>query len=218
MELVIGNKNYSSWSLRGWLVLKWFDLPFTEVRLLLDTDSFKQQIAQYSDAGKVPVLIDDGVRVWDSLAIAEYINDAYLQGTGWPRDMAERALARAISCEMHSGFFKLRQEMPMNCRARRVLTVSDACAGEIQRIDNIWSGLRQRFASKGPWLFGERSIADAMFAPVALRFHTYDSELSGPASEYVRTVLNDDAISEWMQDAQAELQVLDAEEKGSPAD
>ncbi|GGB78479.1 glutathione S-transferase [Marinobacterium zhoushanense] len=218
MELVIGNKNYSSWSLRGWLVLKWFDLPFTEVGLLLDTDSFKQQIAQYSEAGKVPVLIDNGLRVWDSLAIAEYVNDAYLQGAGWPRDPADRALARAISCEMHSGFFNLRQEMPMNCRARRELTVSDACAGEIRRIDRIWSALRQRFAERGPWLFGERSIADAMFAPVALRFHTYGSELSELANEYMQTVLNDVAIREWIGAAQMELQVLDAEEKGVPAD
>ncbi|KEA64466.1 Glutathione S-transferase [Marinobacterium lacunae] len=218
MELVIGNKNYSSWSLRGWLMLKWFDLPFTEVKLLLDTDNFKKDIARYSSAGKVPVLVDGDLNVWDSLAIGEYLNDAYLQGRGWPSDVADRALARAISCEMHSGFFNLRREMPMNCRAVRELTVSDACSTEIARIDSLWASLRQRFASKGDWLFGERSIADAMYAPVALRFHTYQTTLSEASKAYVHTVLNDASIAQWMQDAQAELQVLDAEEKGTPVD
>lgn len=217
MELIIGNKNYSSWSLRGWLMLKWFDLDFTETRLVLDTDQFKQQVSRYSPAGKVPVLIDGDLHVWDSLAICEYVNEAYLDGAAWPADAADRALARAISCEMHSGFFHLREEMPMNCRALRQLDVSDACQAEIARIDHIWTELRGRFAEKGEWLFGERSIADVMYAPVVSRFHTYQSELSGPARRYVQKVFDDPAIKEWIHAAQQESEVIEDEEKGLPA-
>lgn len=212
MQLIIGNKNYSSWSLRGWLMLKGFDLAFDEIRLPLFTDTFAQEIGRYTDTKKVPVLIDGDIRVWDSLAICEYINEAYLKGAGWPSDIAERSLARAISCEMHSGFVDLRHEMPMNCRAKGKVNASDKALADIQRINQIWTDLRTRYSEQGPWLFGQFSIADVVYAPVALRFASYGPTISEQASAYVQTILGHPAIQEWIAAAKVELEVIPEEE------
>ncbi|OPX55051.1 glutathione S-transferase [Oceanospirillum multiglobuliferum] len=212
MQLIIGNKNYSSWSLRGWLMLKGFDLAFDEIRLPLFTDTFAQEIGRYTDTKKVPVLIDGDIRVWDSLAICEYINEAYLKGAGWPSDIAERSLARAISCEMHSGFVDLRHEMPMNCRAKGEVNASDKALADIQRINQIWTDLRTRYSEQGPWLFGQFSIADVVYAPVALRFASYGPTISEQASAYVQTILGHPAIQEWIAAAKVELEVIPEEE------
>ncbi|SFG46781.1 glutathione S-transferase family protein [Neptunomonas qingdaonensis] len=216
MELIIGNKNYSSWSLRAWFMLKAFDLPFTETRLALFEPDFYSSLANYSPAGKVPVLIDTDITVWDSLAICEYINETYLSHKGWPADVADRALARAISCEMHSGFFGLRHELPMNCRATRAVTPTDAALKDIARIDAIWTELLQKNSGNGPWLFGDISIADMMFAPVTLRFHTYNVEVSKQSRTYVETVLAHPAIQAWVAAAKLESETITEEEVGEP--
>lgn len=216
MQLVIGNKNYSSWSLRAWFMLKAFKLSFEEIKLPLFTETFAQEIGRYTDAGKVPALVDGQVRVWDSLAICEYLNDSKLQGAGWPSETAARALARAICCEMHSGFMNLRHELPMNCRAKRKVTPSEAALNEIHRIDQMWSALLEQHQAQGPWLFGEFSIADVIYAPVALRFASYQPNLSPSAQHYVQCVLQHPAIQEWVAAAILEPEVIPEEEVGEP--
>ena len=216
MELIIGNKNYSSWSLRGWLMLKAFSLPFTETRLALFEEGFYSTLATYSPAGKVPVLIDGGVTVWDSLAICEYVSEVHLAHKGWPANVEDRALARAVSCEMHSGFFGLRHELPMNCRAKRLIIPSEAALKDIARVDAIWSELLQKNRAKGPWLFGDISIADVMFAPVALRFNSYNPEISALSRAYVDTVLAHPAIKEWVTAGLVETEIIEEEEVGEP--
>ncbi|MEX2131126.1 MAG: glutathione S-transferase, partial [Pseudohongiellaceae bacterium] len=146
MQLVIGNKNYSSWSLRPWLLLKEFSISFAEIRISLYAGEFQKVIRKYSQAGKVPVLIDSDILVWDSLAICEYISEKYLSGKGWPNDLNIRAQARSCSAEMHSGFITLRNRMPMNCRAtQRSVALTPELQAEIQRIDQLWSELRSRY-------------------------------------------------------------------------
>ena len=218
MELIIGNKNYSSWSLRGWLMLKAFELPHQETRLSLFTEDFYNRLELLGVPGKVPVLIDGEIKVWDSLAICEYLNETRLDGRGWPRDLAARAKARSIANEMHSGFMALRSEMPMNCRARRRLVLSDAAQADIARIDTIWSEQRDHYADQGPWLFGQFSIADVMYAPVASRFQTYGIALSDSAGEYRDTVLSHPAMKQWYADAAQEAARIEEEEVGEPVE
>jgi glutathione S-transferase len=206
MTLVIGDKNLSSWSLRPWLLLRHLGLSFTEVRLPLDTPRFRAEIGRWSPAGRVPVLVDGDIRVWDSLAICEYASEK-AGGTGWPADPAARALARSISAEMHSGFAALRSTWPMQaiCRGLKVALAPQARA-DVERIDAIWSDCRSRHGSGGPWLFGDRySVADAMYAPVVLRFNTYGAVLSVPAAAYVRHVLGDPWLQDWIRGAEQEV-------------
>lgn len=214
MELIVGNKNYSSWSLRGWLMLAAFDLDFKDTRLLLHTDTFYRELEKLGVAGKVPVLLDGDVTVWDSLAICEYVSETYLDGRGWPVDKTARAEARAVANEMHSGFMALRSEMPMNCRAKRRIEPSAAAMQDVARIDAIWSGLRARFADQGPWLFGEFSIADVMFAPVASRFETYGVEVSDLSRAYMAMVLNHPAMQEWIEEGKRETEIVESDEVG----
>lgn len=205
LTLVIGNKNYSSWSLRPWLLLKHLGLPFTEVRVDLTAADVKQQIRQYSPAGRVPVLIDGGIQVWESLAICEYLAERAPAGAVWPQAAAARALARAIASEMHSGFAALRTELPMDCRAQETeVTVSAAAESDIARVVEIWTGCRRQHETAGPWLFGRFGAADAMFAPVALRFASYGIALPEPAATYMATVLADPAVRAWIAAGQAE--------------
>lgn len=208
MKLVIGNRRYSSWSLRGYLALAAFDLEFEEVFIPFDED-FSSAIAPYSAAGLVPLIIDNDVTVWDSLAICEYVNEQYLQGKAWPASVAARAEARAVSAEMHSGFIAVRSEMPMNCLASKTLELSADAIAEVQRIDDIWSGLRQRFAAQGDWLFGEFSIADIMFAPVVSRFITYAVDLSAASQAYSATMMAHPAMQAWIEAAKVENIVID---------
>jgi glutathione S-transferase len=214
MKLIIGNKNYSSWSLRGWLALKAFDVPFEEIKLSLFSDEFYTELAKHSPVGKVPVLVDGDLSVWDSLAICEYINETYLDGKGWPVDKSKRAVARSVVADMHSGLFGIRTEMPMNCRARRHVELSDQAKKEVDTLDALWTKLRAENAQNGDYLFGKFSLADAFFAPVMFRFKTYGIALSAAASEYQTTMLMHRAMQEWLDDAIAETDVYAASETG----
>jgi glutathione S-transferase len=211
LTLVIGNKNYSSWSLRSWLFLKHHGIPFEEVRIPLYREDSQSRIAAYTPAGKVPVLIDGEITVWDSLAILEYLAERFPETSGWPEERTERSKARAISAEMHAGFQALRTHCGMNCRRPPApKELPDAVAKDIARIGRIWQDCRERYAGDGPWLFGRFTIADAMYAPIALRFHTYRLDAGPAAREYVNTVLGHPAMVEWIEAGQAETEVIPA--------
>jgi len=216
VKLVIGNKNYSSWSLRPWLLLEHFGVPFEEVRLALYTPASPAAIRTYSPSGKVPCLIDDdGLVIWDSLAICEYVAELPAAREAWPAGRAARALARSVAAEMHSGFSALRNSMPMNCRGRaRRVPESAELAADIARIQEVWTSCRERSAADGPWLFGRFSIADAMFAPVAFRFRTYGVACSGPAAAYLSTLLEHPAMQRWAAAAETEPEVIEESEVG----
>jgi glutathione S-transferase len=212
--LVIGNKNYSSWSLRPWLLLKHLGVAFEEILVPLDRPSTREDLEKHSPSARVPVLRHGDLTVWDSLAICEYL--AELTGRGWPAAPAARAVARAVSAEMHSGFTTLRSLWPMNARARnRRTAMTAALEADIERIDQIWNDCRARFGAAGPWLFGEYSIADAMFAPVVLRFNTYGAAAVSPTVRwYMASVLEDGPLQEWLQAAKRESWTNAASEVG----
>ncbi len=216
MELVIGNKNYSSWSLRPWLLLSHFDIPFDEIRIPLNEENTHQQLAEYSPSFKVPVLIDDDLTIWESLAICEYISENYLDDQGWPVRKADRAISRAYSAEMHSGFSALRQELPMNCRATRKVHLSAAASKDIQRIDGMWQDALNRH--DGDWLFGRFSIADCMFAPVASRFATYRIDVSDTSQAYMDKLLTLPSMQRWYEAAINEKEVIGEDEAGTDLD
>lgn len=211
--LVIGNKNYSSWSLRAWLMLKHAGINFDEMRISLFVAGYKEKLLSTSPAGKVPVYSEGDLLVWDTLAIGEYLYETHL--ALWPADKAARARARSVSAEMHSGFIPLRKAMPMNIRAHgRKVASSPELEADIMRIKNIWRELRTQYAEAGPWLFGQYSIADAMFAPVAFRFLTYGVTERGAVDDYVQTVARDPLVQEWLQAAELEQEVVAASEVG----
>ena len=214
MKLVIGNKNYSSWSLRPWLLLSAFDVEFEEIQESLLQKGVKERLGKYSPSCKVPVLIDGELNIWDSLAICEYVSEKYLAGKGWPEDIGLRAEARAICAEMHSGFMALRNEMPMNCRATRKLELSTAAEADNSRIDSIWSHYTEKNAHIGPWLFGEFSIADCFFAPVAFRFATYEVSLSAAAQKYCSLLLSHKSAVKWKEAGQTETEIIARDEAG----
>jgi len=202
--LVIGNKNYSSWSLRPWLLLRQHGVDFDEVRLPLDTPEFYAAIGTYSPTGRVPVLRVDDLVVWDSLAILEYSNERWLDGAGWPRHIAARARARSVSAEMHSGFANLRAQCPMDCVKRSTAPVSAEVLRDIERIGALWRDCRARHGAEGPFLFGQFGIADAMYAPVALRIVSYAIPIGPVERDYVDALLALPALREWLSDADAE--------------
>ncbi len=197
--LLIGSKNYSSWSLRPWLFLRKVGFKFTEQIVHFDENDYRAQIAALSPSRRVPLLIDEGVKIWDSLAICEYAAD--LTGRGLPIDRIARARARSVGAEMHSGFQALRNECPMNVRARdRSVPLTPELQADIARIDGIWSGSRREYGGEGSWLFGDFSIADTMFAPVLFRFQTYGAVLCAESQAYLNHALQDPVVREW-QDA-----------------
>lgn len=208
MQLVIANKNYSSWSLRPWLLMSAFGIEFEEVQLSLAPEGLSDRFAEYSPSKRVPVLIDGDLTVCDSLAICEYISEKYLDGKGWPKDLKARAEARSICAEMHSGFFAIREQLPMNCRAARKVVFTPEVKGEVSRIDDIWSACRAKYSAQGEWLFGEFSIADCFFAPVALRFNTYQVSVSDSSSNYVSLMLANQYITSWVAEASKEVEVI----------
>lgn len=215
MKLIIGNKNYSSWSLRPWLFLSYHQLDFEEVRIPMFIDNFKEKLQTYTEAGFVPVLQDKELTVWDSLAICEYISEQYLSGTGWPANPKARATARSCSAEMHSGFTNIRSSMPMNARAtQRKVDISATTALEINRIQMLWEKLRLQNANQGPWLFGEFTIADCMFAPIVFRFHTYEIELSAEALTYMLFFYQHPLMQVWLEASKNELEIIDRSEAG----
>lgn len=202
--LVIGDKNLSSWSLRPWLALRVAGIPFAERLVRLGRDDTRATIRAVSPSGKVPCLIDDDVVVWDSLAICEYA--AELAPSLWPASRAARAEARAVSAEMHSGFAALRQAMPMDvCAAKPGLARSPEVEADIARLLALWETCRARHGTKGPFLFGDFSIADAMFAPVVFRFRTYDVALPPVARAWTESMLALPALQEWIEGARAEV-------------
>lgn len=205
LKLVIGNKNYSSWSMRPWLLMRQQSIEFEEVQIpLRQPDSLERKLV-YSPAGKVPILRDGEMGIWDSLAIIEHLAERFPANQIWPADPEPRALARSVSAEMHSGFANLRTRMPMNCRARRPAAGRGPGVQEdIDRIREIWRECRARFGAGGLFLFGDFTAADAMFAPVASRLRTYCVELEGPEAEYAEAVLALPAVEEWMEDARNE--------------
>jgi len=203
LTLVIGNKNYSSWSLRPWILMKHLGLDFQERLIPLFQPGFDQEIEKFSPSRKVPSLQQGDFRVWDSLAICEYV--AEVTGRGWPTYPQARAMARSVSAEMHSGFSNLRNAWPMNARARdRRVPMTPGVKADVDRVEAIWSDCRRRFGASGPWLFGEYSAADAMYAPVVLRFNTYGTGLSKETREYMATVLEDPPMQEWLSAAEKE--------------
>ncbi|HEY4126494.1 MAG TPA: glutathione S-transferase family protein [Gammaproteobacteria bacterium] len=214
-ELIIGNKAYSSWSLRPWLALKHADADFTETRVPLYVHGYKEELLKYAPSGKVPVLKHGAVTVWDSLAICEYLAELFPQAQLWPEDPAVRALARAVSAEMHSGFTAIRGAMPFNCRARgRHVPIDADIQKEIDRVLALWRDCRAQHGKGGPWLFGRFSIADAMFIPVASRFVTYSVPLDTVAQIYADTALEHPAVREWFTAAQQETEVMISNEVG----
>ncbi len=212
-RLIIGNKNYSSWSFRAWLMLSKLKIAFEEVTIPLRTDRSLDKIRHYSAAGKVPVYLDGGTTIWDSLAIAEYLAEHYPQL--WPGDVRRRAHARSISAEMHAGFASLRKAMPMNCRAvGRKVAQTAAVAKDIRRIQAIWGDCRANNTEEGKWLFGSFGIADAMYAPIVSRFHTYNVAADSSTAEYMNTVLEDRLVQRWYAAARHEQEVIEAVEVG----
>lgn len=216
--LLIGNKNYSSWSLRAWLALRHAEMRFEEQQVWLATPETRTKIAAFSPSGRVPAYKDGSLLIWDSLAICEHAAERAAEKNLalWPTDPRTRAVARAVAAEMHSGFQALRSAMPMNLRATgRKVELSAAVLADIDRIEHLWADCRARFGEAGPWLFGHWSIADAMYAPVASRFVTYGVRRNGVFDAYCSTVFGDPAFQEWRQAALAETALMPANEVGA---
>ena len=211
LQLVIGNKNYSSWSLRPWLAMKQAGIKFDEINVLLSQPDSTAKILRYSPSGKVPCLIDGELTVFDSLAICEYVNE-HVDGNLWPRDPAARARARAVAAEMHSGFQALRTHMPMDIRSRWPDKGAAAerrkdVAADIERVQSVWG---ECLTHGGPMLFGNFSIADAFYAPVVTRFATYGVKLSPLLSAYSESVLALPAMQQWVTAARAEPHAIES--------
>ncbi|MEM1188256.1 MAG: glutathione S-transferase [Pseudomonadota bacterium] len=215
-QLICGNRNYSSWSLRAWLCLQRVGLDAEVTVLPMDTREFDDRIAELSPTRRVPVLRLGDLWLWDSLAIAETVSERFAEGQLWPADADLRALGRSAAAEMHSGFAALRDALPMNCRAEnRRVDISAAVRRDIERIDTLWSELRGRSGSDG-WLLGDWSIADAMYAPVVLRFRAYALELPSATRKYCDQWLSDPDLCNWIDLAQRESWTIDHEEVGEP--
>ena len=213
LTLIIGNKNYSSWSLRPWVFMKHHQIEFDEKKILLHTETTDEELSQYDSGTKVPILKDGDLEVWDSLAILEYVSEQYCESSGWPHEASARAVARSISAEMHSSFANLRSELPMNCRKQfNRINLSIEAAEEVTRVKEVWRICRTQFGRSGEWLFGEYSIADAMFAPIALRFNGYSIPLEGIEKNYVQSVLDQPCIIEWIAEAKAEKEIIESQE------
>jgi glutathione S-transferase len=211
LKLVIGNKNYSSWSMRPWLALRANDIAFEEVFIpLYAGEADKQRILDVTPSGKVPALVDGDITVWDSLAIIEYAAERFPEARLWPEDSVARAHARSISAEMHSGFMALRNECGMNLhRPIGAIALSADARANIARVQEIWIECRQRYSKSGPFLFGGFSGADAMFAPVVHRFRTYAIELAPEAADYMKTMMALPAFREWTEAGLAETIVIE---------
>ncbi len=220
MKLLIGNKNYSSWSMRPWVMLTQFDIPFEEVLVRFDAfeadSSFKATVGSVSPAGKVPVLVDDGFAVWDTLAIAEYVAEKFADKPLWPRDARRRARARSVCAEMHSGFGALRNAFGMNIEASlpevgaRVLAEDADARADLARMTQLWQSALSE--SGGPFLFGDYSIADAYFAPVVMRLRTYALPVPADVAAYVARAVAAKGTAAWIRDALAEKDFRQFEE------
>src|SRR5947209_6063744 len=215
LTLVIGNKNYSSWSMRPWIGMKAAGIAFTDRVISLDDPDFKPKLLELTPAGKVPVLIDGDLHVWESLAILDYVADKFPATGLWPQDMAARARARSIAAEMHAGFLPLRRHCPMNVwRPVTPRGLPPDVVANVTRIDTMWRECLER--SGGPFLFGPFSAADAMYAPVVSRFQTYDVGVTEPSRRYMEAVMALPAWTEWTRAALAEPWVLPQDEVDWP--
>ncbi len=211
--LVIGNKNYSSWSLRAWLVMKQTDIAFDEVLVRLFEGGHKARIERYSPAGKVPVLVAGSITVWESLAICEYLAERHPEKQLWPADAVARAHARAICAEMHAGFSALRNAMPMNIRSSHPgKGITPESKRDLERVVAIWERCRADYGQSGEMLFGHFTAADAFYAPVVSRFQTYAVKLSPVAQAYADAVLQLSAMQEWMTAACQETEFIAEDE------
>jgi len=221
LTLVIGNKNYSSWSMRPWVLMKQAGIPFQEEKVRFDAfndpeSDFKKTMLKLNPAGRVPVLVDDGFCVWDTLAIAETLAEKFPDLQLWPRDAQARARARSVCAEMHSGFTALRSHCPMNIEASLpqvgalVWRDQPAVRADVQRLTAMWSELLQQH--KGPMLFGDFGIADAYFAPVCMRLRTYQLPVPGAVTDYIRRVCALPGVKAWIADALAEHDFVDFDE------
>jgi glutathione S-transferase len=213
MKLIIGNKKYSSWSLRPWIAMKQIGLTFDEVVIPMNMPNTRADMLAHSPTGLVPTLIDGDVTVFETIAILEYLNDKFPKAKLWPKDITARAHARAISAEMHAGFAALRRDCPMNmCRPVRKHIVSPEAAKDAERIDALWSDSRERFGKGGDFLFGHFTNADAMYAPVVNRFHVYGLPRSKTAQTYMNEMMALTAWKEWEKASQAETWVIASSE------
>jgi glutathione S-transferase len=218
LQLVIGNKNYSSWSLRPWLAMRHFDIPFEEVLIPLDQPDTKARILTQSPGGKVPILKDGDVTVWESLSILEYVAETFPDRQLWPERPAARAHARSVSCEMHAGFMALRAACPMNLRKQFAWRDrGPEVTRDAVRIQQMWAECRRRYGAEGPFLFGRFSAADAMYAPVVARFETYSIPVDDTVQAYMDAVMTMPAFLDWKTAGEAETWVLEHDEVDEPA-
>jgi glutathione S-transferase len=213
--LAVANKNYSSWSLRAWIAMREFSIPFEEKVIPLDTPATARRIARHSGAGRLPVLHHGAVTVWESLAILEYLAEVFPDRGLWPRTRKARAAARAIANEMHAGFLALRNACPMNLRRSQKpppRPLGDDVRSNVARIEAVWRECRKLYGKGGPFLFGKFTIADAMYAPVATRFDTYALPVSRSSREYMDAVMSTAAFRAWKADALKEKWIIPADE------
>jgi glutathione S-transferase len=217
LSLVIANKNYSSWSFRPWIAMKVAGIGFEETVIPLREPGSKELILSFSPAGKVPILIDGDVRVWESLAILEYLAEQHPQATLWPSQKSARSHARALAAEMHAGFVPLRRLCPMNMwRPVKQRELTPEVMADVRRIDSLWTECRSRFGGSGPFLCGNFGVVDAMYAPIVSRFHTYDIAVGAASRAYMQAVMALPAWSEWRAEALKEAWVLPEDEVDWP--
>ncbi len=213
LHLVIGNKNYSSWSLRPWMALSMAGIPFQETVIPLDTPDTAAQIAEHSGAGRVPVLHHGRLAIWESLAIMEYLAELFPEKNLWPKTIAARAMARSVANEMHAGFSALRNACPMNIRRpKKPVPFSAAVLKDVARIEGLWRDCRTKFGKGGKFLFGKFSIADAMYAPVVTRFDTFVIPVADDTRSYMDAVMNTAAFQSWREAALKETWIVPADE------
>ncbi len=219
IKLIIGNYNYSTWSMRPWLFVRKHRLDVEVERFNLSSEELRSELSHRFCGGKVPVLLDGGTEVWDSLSILEYLGEAFPETRPWPQDRQARAVARSVSAEMHSSYSALRSEAPMNLRRRFPgYRLSEAAMADVRRIEAVWDYCRNRFAGGGAWLFGDFSIADAMFAPVVMRFRSIEADLSDSALEYCRWVESDPSVAEWIRQGLEETYIDPLDELNWPSE
>lgn len=215
MKLVIGNQNYSTWSMRPWLFAAYHGLEIEIEKLSLNNlPVIKKRFAH----GKVPVLIDGSLEIWDSMAILQYLSETYPDTRGWPQEAHARAVAQSVSAEMHSSFQALRRELPMNCRKYFPdYQLSNTAIEDVKRIQQIWNLCREQYGGGGPWLFGRFGIADSMYAPVVMRFRSMDIKLDRVSQEYCFTVCECAAVKKWLAEASSETEIVDEDELDHPS-